>query len=154
VSLLDGANQPPPSKAPRYIIIGVLVVVAVYVVTMFVSHELLLKRQEQVVENFLNALVSGDFQHAYELWQPTESYSLKDFEDDWGLNGYYGPVKSFQIDSAFEPRRSSSDVAVRVLISPYHPFPKNDPVEQSKTKQVVIWVNRDNHSLSMGPPAM
>lgn len=154
MTLLDAANQPPPSKAPRYIIISILAVAAVYLVSIFISHEILLRHEEQAVEGFLNAVASGDLQHAYQIWQPTESYSLKDFEDDWGPNGYYGPIKSYRVTSAFEPRRSSSDVAVRVLISPYQPFPKNDSLEQSKTKEVVIWVNRNTHSLSMGPPAM
>jgi hypothetical protein len=154
LTLLDAANQPPPSKAPRYIIIAILAVAAIYLLTIFISHEILLRHEEQVVESFLNAVVSGDLQHAYQIWQPTESYSLKDFEDDWGPNGYYGPIKSYRVMSAFEPRRSSSDVAVRVLVSPYQSFPANDSPEQSKTKEVVIWVNRNTHSLSLGPPAM
>ena len=31
------------------------------------------------------------------MWSPSESYSLKDFEGDWGPDGYYGPVKSFNV---------------------------------------------------------
>lgn len=151
MSLLDAANQAPPSKVPRYVVLGALVVL---IVGFFIWRSVRFKAEEQTVEDFLNAVVAGNLQQAYQLWQPTASYSLKDFEDDWGPNGYYGPVKSYKIDSAFEPRRSTSDVAVRVLISPYQPFPKSDTIEQNKTKSVTIWVNRNTHSLSTGPPEM
>ena len=151
MTLLDAANQAPPSKAPRYITSALLVVL---LIGFFVWRAVRFKAEEQTVQTFLNAVVAGNLQQAYQLWQPTSSYTLKDFEDDWGLNGYYGPVKSFELESAFEPRRSSSDVAVRVLLSPYQPFPKNDTVEQNKTKSVTIWVNRTTHSLSTGPPGM
>ena len=151
MSLLDAANQPPPPKWPRYVLLGVLIV---FLVGFFVWRGVRFKAEEQTVENFLNAVVAGNMPQAYQLWQPTASYTLKDFEDDWGPNGYYGPVKSFQLDSAYAPRKSSSDVAVRVLISPYQPFPKNDTIEQNKTKTVTIWVNRKTHSLSTGPPGM
>lgn len=154
MSLLDATDPAPPSKVRRYIILAVVAVVGVYLISMLVSHEMLLRSQEQVVENFLNTVAAGNMQQAYQLWQPTSSYSLKDFEDDWGPDGYYGPIKSFKIDSAYEPRRSTSDVAVRVLLSPYQPFPKSDTIEQNRTKSVTIWVNRSTRSLSTGPPAM
>jgi hypothetical protein len=149
VSLLDTADQAPPSKTPRYVMLALL---AILIVGFFVWRAVRFKTEEQTVETFLNALVSGNMQQAYQLWQPTSSYTLKDFQDDWGPSGYYGPVKSFEIDSAFKPTKSSSDVAVRVLLSPYQPFPKNDTIEQNKTKSVTIWVNRNTHSLSTGPP--
>lgn len=154
MSLLDATDPAPPSKIRRYVIFGIIAAVAVYLIASLIAREMLLKSQEQVVENFLNSVVAGNMQQAYQLWQPTASYSQKDFEDDWGPNGYYGPVKSYKVDSSFEPRRSTSDVAVRVLLSPYQPFPKNDTMEQNKTKSVTIWVNRTTHSLSTGPPGM
>lgn len=149
MSLLDAADQARPSKVPRYVMLAVLVVL---IACFFVWRAIRFKTEEQTVETFLNAVVSGNMQQAYQLWQPASSYTLKDFQDDWGSSGYYGPVKSFEIDSAFEPSKSSSDVAVRVLLSPYQPFPKNDTIEQNKTKNVTIWVNRNTHSLSTGPP--
>src|SRR5579864_7634902 len=158
VTLLESGNQAPPSKVRRYVILGLLTVlfitVALPITRSFVRRAARFKSARQTVGTFLNAVVAGDFQQAYELWQPAASYTLKDFQDDWGLNGYYGPVKSFEVDSAFEPRKSDSDVAVRVLVSPYQPFPNSDPVEQSKTKSVTIWVNSSTHSLSTGPPGM
>lgn len=151
MSLLDSADQAPPSKVPRYVMLAVLVVL---IVGFLIWRAIRFKAEEQTVETFLNAVISGNMQQAYQLWQPTSSYTLKDFEDDWGPSGYYGPVKSFEIDSAVKPSKSSSDVAVHVLLSPYQPFPKNDTIEQNKTKNVTIWVNRNTHSLSTGPPGM
>lgn len=151
MSLLDASDQAPPSRVPRYVILAVVVIL---LILFFVWRAVRFKAEEQTVTTFLTAVAAGNMQQAYQLWQPTSSYTLKDFEDDWGPSGYYGPVKSFEIDSSFEPRKSSSDVAVRVLLSPFASFPKNDTIEQDKTKSVTIWVNRNTHSLSTGPPGM
>lgn len=151
MSLLDASDQAPPSRVPRYVILAVVVIL---LILFFVWRVVRFKAEEQTVTTFLTAVAAGNMQQAYQLWQPTSSYTLKDFEDDWGPGGYYGPVKSFEIDSSFEPRKSSSDVAVRVLLSPFASFPKNDTIEQNKTKSVTIWVNRNTHSLSTGPPGM
>lgn len=151
MSLLDASDQAPPSRVPRYVILAVVVIL---LILFFVWRAVRFKAEEQTVTTFLTAVAAGNMQQAYQLWQPTSSYTLKDFEDDWGPGGYYGPVKSFEIDSSFEPRKSSSDIAVRVLLSPFASFPKNDTIEQNKTKSVTIWVNRNTHSLSTGPPGM
>ena len=151
MSLLDASDQAPPSRVPRYVILAVVVIL---LILFFVWRAVRFKAEEQTVTTFLTAVAAGNMQQAYQLWQPTSSYTLKDFEDDWGPSGYYGPVKSFEIDSSFEPRKSSSDIAVRVLLSPFASFPRNDTIEQNKTKSVTIWVNRNTHSLSTGPPGM
>ncbi|MGH9864158.1 MAG: hypothetical protein ACRD4H_01955 [Candidatus Acidiferrales bacterium] len=149
MSLLE-ANQAPPSKTPRYVFLGVIVLM---MIALLVWRTVRYEAEEKSVEAFFSALTTGNMQQAYQLWKAMPSYSFQDFQQDWGSNGYYGPVKSFQIDSAFAPKKSSS-VAVRVLISPYQPFPKNDPAQQNKTKEVIIWVDRNTHTLSFPPPAM
>jgi hypothetical protein len=147
VTLLDAANQRPESKTPRYVALGVL---AVLLVAFFVWRAVRFHPEEKLVESFLDAVVSGNMQHAYQLWQPTSSYSFKDFQDDWGANGYYGPVKSYEIKSGDSPKQSR-DVSVTVLLSPYSPFPTSDPAKASKTKQLSIWVDPRTHSLSFPP---
>ncbi|HVB08715.1 MAG TPA: hypothetical protein VNF00_07170 [Candidatus Acidoferrales bacterium] len=149
MTLLE-ANQPPPSKTPRYVFLGVVVLLAI---ALFVWHTVRYKAEEKTVDTFFTALSAGNMQQAYQLWKAMPSYSFQDFQQDWGPDGYYGPVKSFQIDSAFAPKKSNS-IAVRVLISPYQPFPKNDPAQQNKTKEIIIWVDRNTQSLSFPPPAM
>lgn len=148
VSLLD-ANQPEPSKKPYYIIIAVLVV---FLIGLFLWWSVRFDSEEKDATAFFSAISAGNLQQAYTLWKPSESYSFKDFQDAWGPSGYYGPVKSFEVESASAPRKSDSSVAVTVLVSPYQPFPKNGTAEANKTKAIVIWINRTTHSLSFPPP--
>lgn len=148
MSLLD-ANQPEPSKKPYYIIIAVLVV---FLIAIFVWWSVRFDSEEKDAKAFFGAVAAGNLQQAYTLWKPSESYSFKDFQDAWGPSGYYGPVKSFEVESASAPRKSDSSVAVTVLVSPYQPFPKDGTAEANKTKSIVIWINRTSHSFSFPPP--
>jgi hypothetical protein len=149
VSLLDASSEPEPSKRPYYII---LVVLIVFLIAFFIWRAVRFNGEEKTATSFFTALSAGNMQQAYAIWQPSESYSLKDFEDAWGPSGYLGPVKSFEIESASAPHKSDSSVALTVLVSPYQPFPKDNSAEANKTKTVVIWINRTSHSLSFPPP--
>src|SRR5690348_18025276 len=80
VSLLD-ANQPEPSKAPRYIILGVI---AVFLIAFLIWHQVRYDAEKKVASEFFSALTSGDVQQAYKIWQPAADYSFKDFQQDWG----------------------------------------------------------------------
>lgn len=53
--------------------------------------------EERTVSHFLTAVETGNFKQAYNLWQPTSEYSYGDFIHDWGLQGDYGKIKSFQV---------------------------------------------------------
>lgn len=149
VSLLD-ANQPEPPKAPRYIILGVI---AVFLIAFLIWHQVRYDAEKKVAAEFFSALTSGDVQQAYKIWQPAADYSFKDFQQDWGPNGFMGPIKSFRVVSAEAPSKSLTSVAVRVEVSPYAPLPKSSDPRASKTRSVVIWINRGSHSLSTPPPA-
>lgn len=148
MSLLD-ANQPESSKKPYYIILGVLVV---FLIALFVWWSVRFDSEEKDAKTFFSAVAAGNLQQAYTLWKPAESYTFKDFQDAWGPSGYYGPVKSFEVESASAPRKSDSSVAVTVLVSPYQPFPKDGTAEANKTKTIVVWINRTSHSFSFPPP--
>jgi hypothetical protein len=50
----------------------------------------------KTVRNVMTSIADGNFQQAYQLWKPTSSYSYQDFLQDWGQDGYYGPVKSYR----------------------------------------------------------
>ncbi len=149
MSLLN-ANQPEPSKTPRYIILGVI---AAFLIAFLIWHHVRYDAEKKVATEFFSALASGDVQQAYKLWQPVPDYTFKDFQQDWGPGGFMGPIKSFKVVSAEAPKKSLTSVAVRVLVSPYAPFPKDGDPRASKTRPVVIWVNRGSHSLSTPPPA-
>lgn len=147
MALLDATSQGSPSKTRLYVVIAI---VALLATGFFLWHALRFRTEERTVKTFLNAVVAGDMQKAYQLWQPAPAYSFNDFLEDWGPNGYYGPVKSYRVESSVEPRQSHS-VAVEVLLSPYQPFPTSDPAKKSKTKKLFIWVNQSNQSLSFPP---
>jgi hypothetical protein len=79
-------------------------------------------------------------------------YSYKDFMEDWGPAGYYGPVKSYRVESASEPDKSGSGIIVTVEVSPFQPFPNDNEVEKSsKTKEVKMWVESKDKSISISP---
>ena len=150
MTLLDAANYKPPSKTPRYIFLGAL---AVFAIAFLIWHQVRYDSEEKVVETFLNAVVAGNLQQAYQLWKPMPGYSFHDFQQDWGPGGYFGITKSYRIEDAYGPKNSSS-VGVRVSLSSVAPFPKNDPDAKFKTRDVEIWVNAQTHALSFPPPAM
>ncbi|HLJ41595.1 MAG TPA: hypothetical protein VKT50_08915, partial [Candidatus Acidoferrales bacterium] len=64
MSLLE-ANQAPPSKTPRYVFLGVLVLLAIAI---FVWRTVRYKAEEKTVETFFSALTAGNMQEAYQLW--------------------------------------------------------------------------------------
>lgn len=149
MTLLD-AYQPERSKKPYYIIIAVLVV---FLIALLIWSAVRFNPEKKVASDFFTAISAGNLQQAYKIWQPASDYSFNDFLQDWGPKGFYGPVKSFEIESAEAPPKSDNEVAVRVLVSAVVPFPKDDATRESKTRSLVIWVNRVNHSLSSPPPA-
>ena len=104
--------------------------------------------EKVTIHHFLSAVAAGDLQRAYQIWKPAPSYSFKDFQDDWGPNGYYGPVKSFNVKDTDHPSQCSC-VDVIVQVSPYQPFPdKDDFVKQAKTKEFKIRVEYGDQSMS------
>ena len=149
MGLLDAKVEEDRSKNFRRALLGIvltaLVVFGIWWLVRFHAEKV-------TAERFMNALVAGQTQQAYQIWKASPSYAYKDFLDDWGPNGYYGPVKSFRIAGAAEPRKSLDSVAVAVHISPYAPFPADqDSADNNKTKEVVIWVDRKDQSLSFPP---
>jgi hypothetical protein len=108
--------------------------------------------EKVTVHHFMEAVVDGNMQRAYQIWQPAASYTFDDFvKQDWGPDGYYGPVKSYHIKKAEMPRGGSSSADITLEISPYVPFPESDPIKASKTKEIELWVNLKNQSISFPP---
>jgi len=107
--------------------------------------------EKRTAEHFFAALAAGNTDLAYQLWKPAPSYSMKDFLADWGPEGYYGPVKSYEILKTCAPH-SSNAVDVSVAISPFSPMPQPGDDEKSrKTKVVSVWVVTSDKSLSFPP---
>jgi hypothetical protein len=140
------------SRTRRLIFAGVAVLIAIVIVAWYVFR---FTPEKRAAERFFDALVAGDTGRAYELWkgqgQHSSSYTEKDFLEDWGPNGYYGPVKSYRIESA-SSRPGASGVDILVDLSPYAPFPAPEDVEKSRrTRRVRLWVETKDKSLSFPP---
>src|SRR6266566_2410604 len=56
--------------------------------------------EKKASEHFLDALVAGNTNQAYQLWKPSASYKLGDFLADLGPEGNYGPWKSYSFVKA------------------------------------------------------
>ena len=155
MTLFDVRPERPPSRFRRYTIrvIAVVVTIVIFVVAFprYFWYPLVYRSEVKTVAVFMDAVVAGDMQHAYQLWKPLASYSYKDFLDDWGPGGYYGPVKSYRIRRP-EHLKHGSAADIPVDVSPYRPFPPDDdPIKQNKTKTVELWVDFKDHSISFAP---
>jgi hypothetical protein len=144
--------EPPPDTQRKSRALAFTVATCIIIAIIAVWFVLRFYPEKKAAETFLNAVVAGDMNRAYQLWQPGPSYKLQDFVADWGPTGYYGPVKSYEIMKARSPHGSSSSVEIRVAISPFSPMPDaNDPEKSQKTKVVSIWVDAKDKSLSFPP---
>jgi hypothetical protein len=147
MSLLDPpADKPEKSRAMAFTVAALLLVAVVALWFTFRYYP-----EKKAAEHFFDALVAGDTEKAYQLWKPSSSYAMKDFLADWGPQGYYGPVKSYEIAHAKAPRGSSS-VAVTVKLSPYLPMPDISDTEKSrKTRVIEVWILPSDKSFSFPP---
>lgn len=147
MTLLDPPPvKPEKSRAMAFTVAAVSV--AMIVVLWFVFRYY---PEKKAADHFFAALAEGNTDLAYKLWKPTPSYSMKDFLADWGPEGYYGPVKSYEILKTCAPH-SSNAVDVNVAVSPFSPMPQPGDEEKSrKTKVVSVWVVTSDKSLSFPP---
>jgi len=147
LGLLDGNAGPPPSKIPRNVILGAAILFAVaiplYVLLRFHA-------ERATVRLFLSQVAAGDYQSAYRIWKPASSYSFQDFLRDWGPTGEYGPVKSYDLRSARSPA-GASGVIVTVAVSAVSPFPAEGDAKSRDVKEIRLWVERSDQSISYAP---
>jgi hypothetical protein len=77
----------------KYVLLGLLVVI----VAGLLYYRFRNYPEERAVTHFLTTLEQGNYQEAYRLWQPSPSYSYRDFLHDWGAQGDYGKIREFEI---------------------------------------------------------
>jgi len=143
--------EPPPElqSKPRAVLYASLGVLVVSLIVLYFGFRYF--PEKEAAEHFLDAVVAGDMNQAYKLWQPSQSYRMQDFVADWGPSGYYGPVKSYKIVSATSPSNSSG-VIMTVAVSPFSPMPDvNDAEKSGRTRFVNIWVDSKKKSFSFPP---
>lgn len=148
MSMLDGIEEPRPSKVRSYVIMALAFIIvgggSLWYVLRFHT-------EKTTVHYFMKAVVAGDMEQARTIWKPSSGYTMKDFLEDWGPDGYYGPIKSFNVKDTNHPV-GASGVIVIVEVSPYQPFPdKDDSLKQSKTKEINLWVQFKDESISFPP---
>ena len=119
MGIFDSSDEHPPDKIRRYIITGIAFIA---LVTCAIWYLLRFHTEKQTVHRFLNTVIAGNMEQAYKIWKPAPSYSFKDFDEDWGPQGYYGPIKSYHIEDT-EHLKNGSGVVVVVEVSPYRTFP-------------------------------
>jgi hypothetical protein len=153
MGLFDGTSEDPKSKMRRYGITLAAAVVLAGLGTWWLFTGYLHVPERRAATRFFNALSAGNTELAYKLWQADANhYKYSDFLDDWGENSAYGPVKSYKIESVASPARGGSGVIVVAEVSPFQPFPDpNDLPKSRSTKEVRIWVESGNKSLSYPP---
>ena len=142
-------KEEPDSKRLRYAVSGVALVILVsfgiwFFFLRFIS-------EKHTIEHFMDAVVAQDYQRAFQIWKSHGSYTYQDFLADWGLNGYYGPIKSYRIESESLPPNGGSGVIVVVEVSPTQPFPGNNDPQSGRNKEIRLWVERSDQSISFPP---
>jgi len=146
MTLLDPSEEP-KSKTLRYTISGVALALALGLALFFVFR---FSGEKHTVEHFMDAVVAGNFEQGYQIWKAHGSYSYQDFLQDWGKQGFYGPIESYRIESA-TLLQDANGVIVVVEISPFHPFPANNDPQSGRNREVRLFVDRSDQSLSFPP---
>jgi len=142
--------ETPPDTQKKSRFITWLALAAVVVLGLLLYFRFRYYGEEKAADQFFAAVVAGDMNRAYQLWKPGPNYTMQDFLADWGPDGYYGPVKSFKIDETRAPK-GGSGVIVSVEVSPFAPFPDGDIEKGRHTKNVRIWVESKDKSLTFPP---
>jgi hypothetical protein len=155
VTLFDAAEYRQPSKARRWALTGVGVVITITVFVLvfpdYLWYPFVYYKEVNTVRHFVIDLTKGDMQHAYEIWKPTPSYTFTDFMDDWGPGGYYGPVKSYRLGRPAHIKNGSG-AEILLDVNPYQPFPdRTDQLKLNKTKEVRLWVEFKDQSIGFPP---
>jgi len=115
MTLLDATPPQPPRKIGRYILAALAVVVVAG--TSYVAFRNY--PEERAISHFLTTLEEGNYQQAYQLWQPSSTYSYQDFLHDWGERGDYGKIRTFKVMGSRS--KGSGTVIVTVTINDQQP---------------------------------
>lgn len=153
MGILDSNVEEPKSKLRRYVItvIALILILSGYLWYWY-RYDFRFHPEKQAAARFFDTLVAGDTARAYQLWKPNPNYAMRDFLDDWGPDGYCGPVKSYRIKSTVAPEHGGSGVIVVAEVSPFSPFPEaDDSAKDRHTKEALIWVQTADKSLSFPP---
>jgi hypothetical protein len=148
VELFD-SSQEPHSKRLRYAVTSVAFVLLMGFGIWF--YFLRFINEKRTVTHFMDAVAAENYELAYQIWKPHGTYLYPDFLADWSRRGYYGPLLSYRTESAKLPPEGGSGVIVVVQISPFQPFPANEDPNSARNREVRLWVERSDGSMSFPP---
>lgn len=95
MSLLNPPPPPPPLN-PWVLRIAIAAAIAIVLAGGF-YYAFRHRPHVQTVERFMDALVAGDYRQAYEIWQPSDSYTYQRFLLDWGKPSEWGEIREYEI---------------------------------------------------------
>lgn len=93
-TLLESQLLPPPNPWPLRLGVGLLLAL---LVGGAIYWQFRYYPEEKLVRQFMDALVAGDYQTAYRVWNATEAYSYQAFLEDWGETTSFGRIRSYDI---------------------------------------------------------
>jgi hypothetical protein len=101
-SLIYGDHKAPKKSRPwkeRWKL--PVIVLGVFILGSFLEYKYCNYRQERSVTDFIASVQSGKLDDAFAKWDGGGSFTLKDFANDWGKDGYYmkGAKSAKVIDS-------------------------------------------------------
>src|SRR5258708_35993186 len=103
MSLLDPpAGKPDKSRAMAFTVAALALVAIVILWFTFRYYP-----EKKAAERFFDAVVAGESAGAYQRWKPSSIYTMKELLADWVPQGYYGPVKNYDILHANAPKDST-----------------------------------------------
>jgi hypothetical protein len=116
MTLLDAQAPKPPGRFRRLL---PFLIAAMVVLLGFLYMEFRNYPEERAVARFLTTLQQGKYREAYQLWQPSSSYTFANFLGGWGEQGDYGKIRQFEILGS--KARGSNTVIVTVRINNLNP---------------------------------
>jgi hypothetical protein len=136
-SLIHGEHVTPVSRTFRQRFLLPLIVAAVFLLIGALVYTFYNYREEQTVAAFLDEVFSGQMEAAFARWDTAgSSYTLQDFLNDWGPDGYYtkGMARADIIDS----NRKGHSVIVYVQMDPAR-------------RPVALLVEKESQKLTFSP---
>lgn len=112
-----------------------LIIAAVLIVIGGVAYKFFNYREEKQVTAFLDEIKGGHLDAAFANWDHRGSYTLQNFVEDWGENGYY--TKGMMSAKVIDSNNKGSSVVVYLQIDQNRP--------------VALLVDKETLKLSFAP---
>ena len=115
MSLMDAQPEKPRGVLRRYLVLWILVAAGTAAILFILFRNY---GEERAVARFLTALQQGQYREAYDLWQPSSSYTFEDFLSGWGEKGDFGKIREFEILGSRSEGSRTVIVVVRINKNP------------------------------------